>query len=440
MPKVQKFMGVQQVLLSPDHEMKAILEYLCQQSGKLYNSGVYFARQTFFKTGKLLTGKFDLAYEPSVAKTMIAQSMPSTPAQQTLLSVIEAFKSFKGLRSLFLNGQLPFKPKAPGYLTGSKLFKVAYPNSGGQKPTLINGQLRFSLELTVKRWFGISEFFLPMPSNIDIAHVKEFTILPKNGAFYLEMSYEVEKQNHVLDINQALSIDLGTADNLAACVDTLGNSLLIDARAMKAMNQLWNKKVSTRKDGKPEAYWDNWLDRVTRKRNHQMRDGINKAAKLIIDHCLKYGIGTLVIGWNDGFKSNANMGRINNQKFVQMPLGKLKTRLMQLCDLHGIRFQETEEAYTSKASFLDGDSLPKFGEKPDGWKASGKRVKRGLYKSGNGSLINADLNGAANILQKVASNLGIDLSLLGRRCLTNAARIRVWVLPKSILSVESQSL
>ncbi|MCS6283612.1 MAG: IS200/IS605 family element transposase accessory protein TnpB [Dolichospermum sp.] len=440
-------MGVQQVLLSPDHEMKAILEYLCQQSGKVYNSGVYFARQTFFKTGKLLTGKFDLAYEPSVAKTMIAQSMPSTPAQQTLLSVIEAFKSFKGLRSLFLNGQLPFKPKAPGYLTGSKLFKVAYPNSGGQKPTLINGQLRFSLGLTVKRWFGISEFFLQMPSNIDIAHVKEFTILPKNGAFYLEMSYEVEKQNHVLDINQALSIDLGTADNLAACVDTLGNSLLIDARAMKAMNQLWNKKVSTRKDGKPEAYWDNWLDRVTRKRNHQMRDGINKAAKLIIDHCLKYGIGTLVIGWNDGFKSNANMGRINNQKFVQMPLGKLKTRLMQLCDLHGIRFQETEEAYTSKASFLDGDSLPKFGvseagrsPKPDGWKASGKRVKRGLYKSGNGSLINADLNGAANILQKVASNLGIDLSLLGRRCLTNAARIRVWVLPKSILSVESQSL
>jgi IS605 OrfB family transposase len=440
MPKVQKFMGVQQVLLSPDYEIKAILEYLCQQSGKLYNSGVYFARQTFFKTGKLLTGKFDLAYEPSVAKTMVAQSMPSTPAQQTLLSVIEAFKSFKGLRSLFLNGQLPFKPKAPGYLTGSKLFKVAYPNSGGQKPTLINGQLRFSLGLTVKRWFGISEFFLPMPSNIDIAHVKEFTILPKNGAFYLEMSYEVEKQNHVLDINQALSIDLGTADNLAACVDTLGNSLLIDARAMKSMNQLWNKKVSTRKEGKPEAYWDNWLDRVTRKRNHQMRDGINKAAKLIVDHCLKSGIGTLVIGWNDGFKSNANMGRVNNQKFVQMPLGKLKTRLMQLCDLHGIRFQETEEAYTSKASFLDGDSLPKYGEKPEGWKASGKRLKRGLYQSSNGSIVNADLNGSANILKKVASNLSLDLGLLGRRCLTNAARIRLWALPKFTLSAESQSL
>jgi transposase len=228
MSKVKKSMGVQQILLSPDNETKAILEYLCQQSGKLYNNGVYFARQTFFKTGRMLISKFDLIYEESVSKSLLAQSMPS---------------------------------------------------------------------------------------NIDYSKVKEFTILPKNGAFYLEMSYEIEKQKHELDINQALSIDLGTADNIAACVDTFGNSLLIDARAMKAMNQLWNKKVSTRKEGKPEAYWDNWLDRVTRKRNHQMRDGINKTAKLIIDHCLKHGIGILVIGWNEGFKSNANMGRLNNHSF-----------------------------------------------------------------------------------------------------------------------------
>ena len=438
--KAKKLIGVQQVLLSPDNETKAVLEYLCQQSGKIYNSGVYFARQTFFKTGKLLTNKFDLIYEKSISKSLVAQSMPSVPMQQTLMSVAESFKSFKELRSLFLKGQLHFKPKAPDYLTGSKLFKVAYPNSGGQPPTLINGQLRFSLGLTVRRWFGISDFFLTMPSNIDYSKVKEFTILPKNEAFYLEISYEVERQKHDLDISQALSIDLGTADNLAACVDTLGNSLLIDARSMKAMNELWNKKVSTRKENKPEAYWDNWLDKVTRKRNHQMKDGINKAAKLIIDHCLKYSIGTLVIGWNEGFKSNANMGKLNNQKFVQMPLGKLKNRLKQLCNLHGIRFQETEESYTSKASFLDGDSLPVYGQKPEGWKASGKRVKRGLYQSANGSIVNADLNGAANILRKVASNLSLDLGSLGRRCLTNAARIRLWVLPKSILSVESQCL
>ncbi|WP_293238980.1 transposase [Microcoleus sp. PH2017_32_RDM_D_A] len=392
-------MGVQQVLLYPTKEVEAVLQYLCRQSGKLYNSAVYFARQTFFKTGKLLTGKFDLSFEPSISKSMVAKSLPSTPMQQTLMSVTEAFKSFKELRNLYLQGNLHFKPKPPNYLTGSKLFKVAYPNSGGLKPAIVGSQLRFSLGLAVRRWFGISEFFLPIPSNIDYTKVKEFTILPKNGAFYLEMSYEVECQQHDLDRSQALSIDLGTADNLAACVDTLGNSFLIDARAMKAMNQLWNKKVATRKEGMLTGYWDSWLDRATRKRNHQMRDGVNKAAKLIVDHCLKRGIGNLVIGWNQGFKSNVDMGKLNNQKFVQMPLGKLKYRLNQLCNLHGIKFTETEEAYSSKASFLDGDSLPRYGEKPPEWKASGKRIKRGLYRSADGTVINADLNGAANILR-----------------------------------------
>ena len=200
---------------------------------------------------------------------------------------------------------------------------------------------------------------------------------------------------------------------------------MIDARDLKAKNQLWNKKISTRKEGKSQGYWDNWLDRVTRKRNHQMRDGINKAAKLMINHCLKCGIGTLVMGWNEGFKTNTNLGNLNNQKFIQMPLGKLKSRVKQLCDLHRIRFIETEEAYTSKASFLDGDSLPKYGEKPIEWKASGNRIKRGLYRTADGFFVNADLNGAANILSKVSGRLGIRLDQLSRRSLAVVARVKL---------------
>lgn len=171
-----------------------------------------------------------------------------------------------------------------------------------------------------------------------------------------------------------------------------------------------------------------------------MRDGVNKAAKMIVGHAIENGIGTVVCGWNEGFKADANMGRVNNQKFVQMPLAKLRDRIKQLCQSNGLRFVETEEAYTSKASFLDGDSLPKFGEKPDGWKASGKRVRRGLYQSADKSRVNADLNGAANILRKVASNLGLDLGRVGRRSLTTVARVRLWVLPQFTLSAESPSL
>ncbi|MEZ2249122.1 hypothetical protein [Microcoleus sp.] len=124
MAKTKKKMGVQQVLLNPDPETKAILQYLCEQSGKVYNSGVYFSRQTFFKTGKMMTGKYDLDFEPTVSKTQTAQSMPSTPMQQTLRSVIESWKSFKELRGLHSKGQLHFRPKPPGYLEGSKLFKA----------------------------------------------------------------------------------------------------------------------------------------------------------------------------------------------------------------------------------------------------------------------------------------------------------------------------
>lgn len=429
MPKPKKNMGIQQILLNLDSETEAILQYLCEQSGKVYNNGIYFSRQTFFKTKKMLLGKYDLDFEPTVAKTQTAQSMPSTPMQQTLRSVIESWKSYKGLRDLYYQGGLSYRPKPPNYLEGSKLFKVAYPNSGGQKPLLKDGLLRFSLGLTVKRWFGISEFFLPMPSNLDMAAVKEFTILPKNGAFYLECSYEIPKETHDLDPKQALGIDLGTSANLAACVDTLGNSFLIDAFDMKSMNRIWNKQVANIKEGQAQDYWSPKLDKLTRKRNHQMRDGVNKAAKIIVDHCIKHGIGTIVCGWSEGFKTSSNMGRLGNQKFVQMPLAKLRDRVKQLCETHGINFEQTEESYTSKSSFLDGDSLPVYGSKPEGWKASGKRILRGLYRTAKGFRINADLNGSANILRKVASNLGLDLSRVGMQCLTTATRIKLWVKP-----------
>nr|WP_293096818.1 hypothetical protein [Okeania sp. SIO2F4] len=114
------------------------------------------------------------------------------------------------------------------------------------------------------------------------------------------------------------------------------------------------------------------------------------------------------------------------QSFVQIPTAKLKERVKQLCLEHKIKFVETEESYTSKASFLYGDFLPTFGGKLEGWKASGKRVKRGMYQTGKGLLVNADLNGAANILRKVETQLGINLVKVCRQVLTLATRFRLW--------------
>ncbi|MEQ8386840.1 MAG: hypothetical protein RH949_31240 [Coleofasciculus sp. A1-SPW-01] len=120
------------------------------------------------------------------------------------------------------------------------------------------------------------------------------------------------------------------------------------------------------------------------------------------------------------------MGKVNNQKFVSVPTAKLKDRIAQLCEQYGIRIEETEESYTSKASFLDNDELPKYGEKPQSWKSSGKRVKRGLFRTANFGYINADCNGAANILRKVKAKLSLDLSEVTRGALTAPIRLRLW--------------
>ncbi len=230
-----------------------------------------------------------------------------------------------------------------------------------------------------------------------------------------------------LDPTKALGIDHGL-NNWLTCISNVGTSFIIDGLHLKSLNQWYNKRVATLKEGQAQGFWSKQLASITEKRNRQMRDAVNKAARIVVNHCLQYGIGRIVFGWNQGQKDGANMGRKNNQKFVQIPTARLKARISQLCEQYVIEFVETEEAYTSQASFIDGDSLPKHGEKPEGWKSSGKRVKRGLFRTASNWYINADCNGAANVLRKVATMLELDLSGVGRGELTAPSRVRLWAI------------
>jgi len=413
--------GCQQVLIKSDKDTQAVLEYLCSESAKLSNCGIYYSRQLYFKTGRIPNRAQLHKVLGTENQNLHYKAFYSDTAQQILTGVAESFKSFLGLLKGIKNGMVTQRPKLPGYRHSG----MALVTFTGRSVKLKDGMLRFPLGSKVKAWFGLDSFFLLMPSNLDFKAIREYRILPRNGCFYLELIYKTENIQANVDPARCLAIDHGI-DNWLTGISNAGTSFIIDGKHLKSLNQGYNKRVASLRSGKANGYWSKRLASLTEKRNRQMRDAVNKAARKVIQHCLNNQIGTVVFGWNKGQKDSANMGKKTNQKFVQIPTGRLKDRIAQLCEQHGIKFVETEESYSSKASFVDNDFLPTFGEKPEGWKASGKRLKRGLYRTAQGWLINADANGGANIARKVAIMLGLDLSGIGRGELSAPLRLKLW--------------
>jgi putative transposase len=344
--------GCQQNLISADRTLKSILKFVCEESNKLANCGLYYSRQLYLKTGKFPS---KATLHRLLKGSLHFKALYSHVAQQTLTTVVESFQSYIGLLKGIKNGTFMQHPKLPGYRKNS-LKLATFPKVDVK---LKNGQLRFPLGGKVKTWFGVSEFYLPMPSNLDYDQIREIRILPRNGQFYAEFVYKIQSVAVELDANKVLGIDPGL-NNWLTCVSNVATSLIIDGLHLKSLNQWYNKRVATIKENKAQGFWSKRLGRITEKRNRQVRDAVNKAAKLVLNHCLQNQIGTVVFGWNKGMRQEINLGSKTNQSFVQIPTARLKDRISQLCEQHGIQFVETEESYTSKASFLDSDELPKW--------------------------------------------------------------------------------
>jgi putative transposase len=142
------------------------------------------------------------------------------------------------------------------------------------------------------------------------------------------------------------------------------------------------------------------MERLTTRRTRRINHYLHTASKAIIALLVAEGIGTLVVGKNPLWKQEAELGRVTNQHFVQLPHARFIGMLEYKAKLAGIRFIMQEESYTSKASFLDGDALPTYDPKREPPVFSGKRIKRGLYRARDGRTLNADVNGSYNILRK----------------------------------------
>jgi IS605 OrfB family transposase len=216
-------------------------------------------------------------------------------------------------------------------------------------------------------------------------------------------------------------------DNLCGCIDSIGHQFLIDGKRLKSINQWYNKRnaqLQSKKDKQNIKRFTHQQARLYQWRSNRVRDYLNKSARLIINHCIEHQIGKLIVGYNPGIKQEINIGKANNQNFVQIPFWQLRRKLEALCSRYGIEYIEQEESYTSKASFYDQDAIPVYNaDNPSKHKFSGKRVKRGLYRTRDKHLVSSDINGSANILAK--SMHGLDFQRVSSGFLANPLRITI---------------
>ena len=227
-----------------------------------------------------------------------------------------------------------------------------------------------------------------------------------------------------------MGVDLGI-DNLATIVTNTGSQpILVKGKNVKSVNQYYNKMkahvLSILRKGKQTnegPFTSKKLERLHQKRHLKIKDIFHKASSEVLKMALEENIHTIIIGKNKDWKQDINMGKRNNQSFISIPHRLFITMIEYKAAEHGIKVMVTEESYTSKASFLDHDEIPTYGDCEGKKQFSGKRLKRGLYRSGHGWLINADVNGAANILKKAVIRLTQETSF-------NTETINVWN-PKS---------
>ena len=381
-------------------EFDALLA-LCRLSKNLFNVALYECRQYFFAERKRLT--YESNYH--ICKMNENYRLLNTDiAQQTMRVVDRSMKSFLGLLEAMSIGKCDQRPQLPRYLPKEGYFPLIIPR------IKIKDEGTFAVPMSQQFKRENGEVRIQLPERLKDKNIKEVRIHPRYSArwFEIEYIYEDEKIETSVDSSKAIAIDLGV-DNLAACIDTDGHQFLIDGKRLKSINQWYNKQnayLQSLKDRQGIKGFTNKQARLYQWRNNCVRDYLNKAAKIIIDHCLKFKMGKLIIGYNPGIKQEIKIGRSNNQNFVQIPFWQLRRKLEALCSRYGIAYTEQEESYTSKASFYDRDEIPVYNaDNPSQYKFSGRRIKRGLYRTRNKHLVSSDINGSANILKKCIHGL-----------------------------------
>ena len=396
------------------------LKELCHAAKNLTNECIYNVRQYYFNEREYL------CYEKNYHLLKNSDNykiLNSNMAQQIMKQVDSSFQSFFALLKKCKQGKYNYKDvRLPKYLPKDSYSSlvIAFIRLNGNKLIIPYSQSYKKTHLPIE---------ITIPPILLDKKIKEIKIIPKYNArfFEIQYTYEALESQKKLNINNALAIDFGV-NNLCSCVTDEGDSFIIDGRKLKSINQWFNKKNAHLQSIKDKQGFGkkttNKQKAIARDRNNKVNDYMNKTARKVIDYCIINDIGTLIVGYNETFQKSSNIGKRNNQNFVNIPYGKLRAKLEYLCELNGITFVKQEESYTSKASFWDMDTIPVYNsDNPEEYQFSGNRIYRGLYKMANGKTFNADVNGALNIMRKSSV---VDMNILyGRGEVDTPVRIRV---------------
>lgn len=417
-PTKEVLFGIQKQQLNKlsANEYKALKE-LCFLSKNMYNVALYNIRQYYFEEKKRLTynSNYHLCKDNENYGLMNSNS-----AQQIMKVADRDFESFFALIKKAKKGEYQYKQiNMPRYKKKDGYFNLIFSefNAKGEVFTV-------PMSTSFRRLNG--KVKIRIPSNLQSKKIKEVRILPINNARFFEIQwiYEIQESQEKYDKNNVLAIDLGV-DNLCTCVSNGGKAFIVDGKRLKSINHFANKKnarLQSIKDKQLIKKNTKSQNKLWEDRNNKVNDYLNKSAKTIIDFCIENNIGKIVIGYNPTIQKNINLGKSNNQNFVNIPVGNLKDKLGYLTKRNNIELLEQEESYTSKADFLANDEVPKYKAGDNSkYKFSGERITRGQYKSVMNVILNADINGALNIMKKANIN---NINLINNEYL-NPTRIKI---------------
>ncbi|MBW4480044.1 MAG: transposase [Tolypothrix brevis GSE-NOS-MK-07-07A] len=378
---------VEKHVISRQHKFWKECDNLALQSKHLYNSANYIQRQYFFETKKYYNS-IDIYHQTKNLEAY--RYLPTKVSKQTVRRISEAWKGWLAALKDWSKHPDKYlgKPKMPGYKHKERGRNVViYPIDAISKPALLKGIVK------------LSQTSIEFPTRA--ASVDQVRIVPKLDHYVLEVVYTVEDAAKSSG-QYVAGADLGLNNLMAITSNQPGvRPLLINGRPLKSINQFFNKRVASSQS--IDAYRQ--IKKLNGKRDRRIDNYLHTVSRRVIDWCQINDIGHLIIGNNSLWKQDINIGKKNNQEFTNIPHAKLINLLTYKAQLIGIEVIVTEESYTSKASALDGDELPKYGDKRETKPVfSGRRVKRGLYRTSTGRTINADTNGSLNIARKVIPN------------------------------------